>query len=834
VPTPFAERRRVGSLPKVPDTRARTFGELLRRHRLVAGLAQETLAERARLSVETIGALERGVRQKPYLETIGLLVEALGLSAGDRAELERAAARRAPSPANGGDAVAASGLAGNNLPVARTTFVGRQRELAKVEELLARHWLLTLVGSGGVGKTRLAIQAGAKLLDRYHDGVWFIDFAPIGDPALVPSVVAKALGMSQSQGGSIDEPVSQWLKRKKLLLIFDNCEHVLDPVAALADAILASAHEVRILATSRQRLGVGGEAVYRLPSLAVPSEAAELKVSEALNYGAVALFVERATAADTRFTLTDDNASNVAEICRRLDGIALAIELAAARVTVLTIPTLARRLNERFTLLTGGSRSALPRQKTLTALIDWSYGLLSSSEQRLFGRLGIFAGGFGLDAVTAVCGDGLDEVDLLDLLGSLTDQSLVVADTGGTQERYRLLESTAAYALDKLSASGARERLARRHAEYFRRQAEAADQRFGSGSTIAWLAGVEAELDNFRAALGWALTRGNDACLGGAIAGALERLWWDAGLSVEGRYWIELALAHVSQTQHPAIAARLQLALSVLFVGKRKHDAAQRAMRLYESVGDFRGAARAERQRASGLSHVGRLDEARATGARALASSRACEDSWGVAHCLNQLGLIEMSRADFSAGRDLLEQALAGMKALGDDLGTSRGLGNLAELEFADGEPEKALRLANETLELASIGRNLIHTAPWHLNACAYRIALGDFAGARRSAHEGLRLARRARRRQLIPIALQHLALLAVLGGDARSAARLLGYVNAQYDDLQMKRESTEQWGYDRLQRALREKCGEDDIKRLAAEGAAWSEDRAVEEALTA
>ena len=247
----------------------------------------------------------------------------------------------------------------NNLPLQRTTFVGRERDVAEVKELLDHHRLLTLVGSGGVGKTRLAIQVGADLLDRYPDGVWFVDLARIDNPELVASVVAQTLGMSQRQDQRVDESIPPWLKRKKLLLIFDNCEHVLEPIAALAGAILATAQDVRILATSRQALNISGEAAHALASLAVPAETTSLTTGEALGYGAIALFVDRATAVDTRFALTDTTAPIVAEICRRLDGIALAIELAAARVKGLSIPNLAQRLNERFKILTGGSRAAL-------------------------------------------------------------------------------------------------------------------------------------------------------------------------------------------------------------------------------------------------------------------------------------------------------------------------------------------------------------------------------------------------------------------------------------------------------------------------------------------
>jgi predicted ATPase len=721
----------------------------------------------------------------------------------------------------------------NNLPVAPTAFIGREHDVSEVKELLVRHRLVTLVGSGGVGKTRLALQVGTELLDDYPDGVWFVDFAPISDPELVSSVTAQALGISQQEGRRVDESIPPWLKRKKLMLIFDNCEHVVETVASLAAAILAAAQEVRIVATSRQALGIAGEEPVRIPSLDVPHAITDLNAAKVMEFAAVALFVSRATTADRSFVLTDDTAPIVADICRRLDGIPLAIELAAARVKVLSVPHLAERLNERFKILTGGNRDALPRQKTLTALLDWSYDLLTPQEQLLFARLGIFAGGFGLDVATKVCaGDGLDEIDILDLLGSLTDKSLVVADTSGERERYRLLESTAAYALEKLTASGEREALARRHAEYFRDQALAAEERFGTGSTFAWLANAELELDNDRAALAWALTQGNDAVLGGAIAGALSRLWTNAGLAIEGRYWIELALERVSEAEQPHIAARLWDALSNSSSGKRRHDAAERAMRLYISVDDARGVVRTRGNVAYALVQMGRLDEAKATIEQALPAARACGDDPSVASNLDTQATIEWICGDARAAHELFARALAAYKTLGNEFGTAVVLSNLGELEFANGRPEQALCAASEALEISLRGKNAAFIASCHTNSAAYRVALGDLAGASGSARDGLRVARQGRVELLIAAAMQHLAVLAALGADAPRGAQLLGYVDAQYRELGQEREPTEQWGYDKLMDALRESLSEDEIAALGAEGATWSEDRAVEEAL--
>jgi predicted ATPase len=722
----------------------------------------------------------------------------------------------------------------NNLPIQRTTFVGREHDVAEVKELVGRHRLLTLFGAGGVGKTRLALQVGADVLDHYPDGVWLADFASITDPELVSSVIAKVLGISQVEGHRVDESIPLWLRRKKLMLILDNCEHVLAAVASIADAILDTASDARLLTTSRQALGISGEEVLRLRSLDVPHKIADLTPAAVMEFGAVALFVDRARSVDRSFALTDDTAPIVADICRRLDGIPLAIELAAARVKVLSIPNLAQRLNERFKILTGGSRTALPRQKTLTALIDWSYDLLSPQEQKLFIRAAIFAGGFSLDAATAVCvGEGLDEIDILDLLSSLTDKSLVVAETGGEQERYRMLESTRAYALDKLIAAGERERLARRHGEYFRDQAQEADRRYGTGSTLAWVADVELELDNYRTALEWGISQGNDAVLGAAIAGALEQFWYRGGLPIEGRYWIESALERIIVAEKPQIAARLWRALAWLYSGKRTCEAAERAVKLYESGGDGHGAAVTLARLAYGLYQMGRIDEASEALARALPALREYADKVGIARCLTQQGGIAYTRGAIAEGRDLYAQALAVYKALGDELGAAVVLGNLAELEFADGHPEQALRSIGETLEIHSHrGLDAVSSAIDHNNTAAYRIRLGDIDGARASAGEGLNFARRAQAAMMIAIALQHFALLMALSGQPQKAARLLGYVEVQLNELGITRETTEKWCYEKLMAALREHLSEAEITKLAADGAAWSEDQAVEEAL--
>jgi len=339
----------------------------------------------------------------------------------------------------------------------------------------------------------------------------------------------------------------------------------LEAAARLADSIHRRCAQVRIVATSRQPLCVGGEKVVRLSSLAVPERVTELNTKDALVFGAIALFADRAALVDQSFRLSNDNVPVVCDICRRLDGIPLAIELAAARVKVMSIPNLAARLNERFHLLTGGSRTALPRQRTLAALFDWSYDLLEPAERMLFARAGSFAGSFTLDAATAVCGDGANRaLDVLDLIASLADKSLIVAEMGGGLERYRMLECTRQYALEKLDAAGERDRIMRNHAEHYRNIAREAERSFGSSPLGDWLFQVELDQENFRAAIDWALSKNEDPALAGDIAASLEMFWWHGGAEAEGARWIDGSLRAIDQDANPEIASRLRQALGLI------------------------------------------------------------------------------------------------------------------------------------------------------------------------------------------------------------------------------------------------------------------------------
>jgi predicted ATPase/class 3 adenylate cyclase len=440
----------------------------------------------------------------------------------------------------------------NNLPLQLTSFVGRERDVAEIEKLLQANRLVTLVGSGGAGKTRAAIEAGARVVDAIADGVWLVELAPISDPSLVTATIARVLDIRESTSSSPLETLVAHLKERHLLLILDNCEHVIDAVRSVAGAILRNCPEVRILATSRASLNIAGEHVSRLPSLAVPPAGKDTTAKAALPYGAVELFTDRAVAADARFALTDANARFVSEICQRLDGIPLAIELAAARVSVLSPRQLAQRLDERFRVLTGGDRSALPRHQTMRALIDWSYDLLGERERSLFRKLSIFASGFTLEGAGIVGGDETrDEIEALDLVSSLVDKSLVQAEPG-EDSRYRMLESTRQYARERLSEHGEFDISANRHLAYVSELVKRAGEEYESSMSGVAVTRLVVELEDVRGALDWAV-RQRDAAAAADLFLA-SRLWIHLGLHREAIERAKRLLTLVGDDDAPRLA----------------------------------------------------------------------------------------------------------------------------------------------------------------------------------------------------------------------------------------------------------------------------------------
>jgi predicted ATPase/DNA-binding winged helix-turn-helix (wHTH) protein len=477
-----------------------------------------------------------------------------------------------------------------DLPEPVSELIGREAELSELTDLVTTQRLVTLIGEGGIGKTRLGLEVARHLLSEFPDGVRVAQLAPLCDPELVPITVATALGLELAAGAISAESVANALGAKQLMLVLDNCEHVIGAAAGMAEALLHANSAARVLATSREPLRTEGECLYRVPSLAVPAEDTE-DTEQLLRHGAVRLFVARARAADPHFSPDSRIAAAVARICRRLDGIPLAIELAAARGGVLGIPEIAARLDDRFHLLTGGHRTALPRHQTLRATLDWSYELLPEPERVMLRRLAIFAGGFTLTVASAVAASAeFAASDVVDGIANLVAKSLVAADVGGAIARYRLLETTRAYALEKLFESGEIERIARRHAECCRDSLAAVVQ--DQTATDDWRVAYAPEIDNLRAALAWAFAPGGDAAIGVALAVASAPVWFGMSLLTECHNWTGKALAPLDPsgrgTRHE-MQLQVALGFSLMFtkgMTSEAHVALIRAVELAAGLND--------------------------------------------------------------------------------------------------------------------------------------------------------------------------------------------------------------------------------------------------------
>ncbi|HEY1680247.1 MAG TPA: adenylate/guanylate cyclase domain-containing protein [Candidatus Tumulicola sp.] len=730
----------------------------------------------------------------------------------------------------------------NNLPRQLTTFVGREAEERDIASLMDRAPLVTLAGSGGVGKTRCALHAGAAVLDKTSDGVWLVELASLTDGALVGGAVAQALGVAESPGRPILDVLISHLKLKQALLILDNCEHLIDAVATAADAILRACPRVRIIATSRQSLNVDGEQVYRMPSLAVPpaSRSTALAPADASAYGAVALFEDRARAVDASFRLDASNVDAVGEICRRLDGVPFALQLAAARVAAFPPRELAKRLDERFRLLTGGSRSSLARQQTMRAMIDWSYDLLDERERAIFRRLSIFSGGFTSASAASVCVDAtIDEFDVFDVLASLVDKSMVSPEPGtGGSLRYRLLESTRQYALDKLKELGERESAARAHAGAFVELAEELERDKETMADRGWYALVEPEFENWRAALSWTLDEKADVLLGARLAGALHPLWASV-LAGEGPRWVPLAISLAPSDAPSGVLAKLELANSALqaaFLHRAEsYAAAARALERYDALGDAFGLTAARDLAGSALILMGRLDEGEVLLRAALEDGRRLKLRRLSGNVLVALGIARDAVGDLDGARAYLREALENFRAIGAERLVTSAANNLSETEFQAGDAERALALSTEALEGHRRWNDVRSCALTLANIAAYSVWLGRFDEARAAAREVIELATEARLEFLVLCALQHLAAILALdrsgsASDAVRAARLLGFVEAQAPKISFVRGYTEQQEYDEMVDALRASLGGDALQAHVVEGAAWDEARALRE----
>jgi predicted ATPase/class 3 adenylate cyclase len=723
----------------------------------------------------------------------------------------------------------------NNLPVQSTAFVGRSQDIAQIRSLLRENRLLTIAGPGGVGKTRAALQCAADRMDRMTDGVWFVNLAPLTDPSLVASTINTVVGAGEGNDAEALDSLVEYLKSRTMLIVVDNCEHVVEEAARCIAAIHERCSHVTIVATSREALHIDGEQVYRLRPLE-PEDS-------------MSLFVTRAQSVSPRFRLTAENRPHVEAICAHLDGIPLAIELAAARAHALSPQQLAERLHQRFRLLTAGGRTTLPRQQTLQALIDWSHDLLTDIEKILFRRLAVFRGSFTLESASAVCADDtLDEWTIVDLLTSLADKSLVVADMqterpryhllesireyawsklqteGSASARYHLLESIREYASTKLHEAGEGAQLQLCHAQFFALQAVQAYRQFDTSPPPNWLAGLAPDLDNFRAAMEFSLG-GETARLGVQLTADIAPMFLRLSLLHEGIEWCERARA-LAGGAPTATRARLHYVLSMLFNNRGDYASALphalAAVELSREAGDERGLVRALSQTAQQLASLERFDEAKPFLRESLQSAEQLIDPRLFAATLRRCAFA-LPPSEIDEARAQFQKAVSVLQTSGDFAEACLVFQWWAEAEASAGNFERALNIAAEGLHCADDDDRMYLCS----NMAGYAIAARNFAGAAPLACEALERAVHARHEVAISIALLY-SSAALLESAPEDAARVFGFARRRMEALAWSGFHADRTARENIYSELQRRFDAVDLERLFVEGARWDEGQAL------
>src|SRR5580658_9656563 len=691
----------------------------------------------------------------------------------------------------------------NNLPLRGTSFLGRDQDVSRVRDLLETTNLLTLVGPGGIGKTSLSLQVAAGVLDRFKDGAWFVELAPLADPALVPSAVATALGLREEPDKPLIKTLLDFLCQRQLLIVLDNCEHLVEACAHFAASVLRTSHETRILASSREPLTIGGELAWRVTPLSAPDPRALTSVSQLTQFAAVRLFIERARFANASFQVTNDNAASVSQICWRLDGIPLAIELAASRVKAMRVEQIAERLGDRFRLLTGGSRNALPHQQTLRSTIDWSHGLLPEAERVVLRRLAVFYGGWTLEAAEAVCADdGIDSMEVLDTLIRLVDKSFVILDDQAVEPRYRMLETIRQYSREKLVDAKEVEQTGDRHLTFFAGQAEAFEPHFYSPDQVRWYAKAEVELDNLRAALEHSLspTRVRD---GMRLVTALHRYWVARVYWREANGWGKRLLA-VSGTEEstPLRADTLFVTghITNYYDPAQARNFAEESLRLARSL-DYKAGT------ADALWLMGWLDYPKLDGTAApyfeesIALAHAIDHVYGAVHAYAWYGVYKIGVGDYEAAKLALREGMVQAERVadyhaarlarregtiqtgplgGDATLLGRCAGNLGLVAMLQGDFAAAKSWLDQSLALVkgADNRNSIAESLWLQGRLA--LCQSDFGTALQYLKESLALYRTYTTSMWVTRDLVYIAILHVARDELMIAARLIGALDAR------------------------------------------------------
>ena len=864
-----------------PDQFA-TFGDLLKYLRRRAGLTQRELSIAVGYSDTQISRLEQNQRVPDAATLAALFVPALDID--DQPEwtarlLQLAAETRLDTALPPADDRPSLPVHPNNLPFQLTSFVGREKEIGKVTHLLSQTRLLTLTGSGGTGKTRLSLQAASEVLPLFPDGVWLIELAPLADPSLVPQTVAAVVGV---RGGErpVLETLIESLRDKTILLILDNCEHLIDACASLAEALLGTCPNLRILASSREAMGIPGESNFRVPPLTLPDQHQPAITETHHEFESLRLFVERATAVLPDFAFTDQNAPVIAEVCTRLDGIPLAIELAAARVSVLRVEQIAARLSDRFQLLTSGSRTALPHSQTLKTAMDWSYDLLQDDEQTLLMRLSVFAGGWSLEGAEAICGwNSLEESRILDVLTRLVNKSLVVAERHADMDaRYHLLETIREYAWEKLVETGTMQQARDRHLAYFVRLAEEAEPELLRSNQLMWLRRLDTEFDNIRVALAWSDENSSSdqaehyAEMGLRLGSAIWRFALRYGYAGELASRLSGLLAQPGASSHTSARARALSAVSTLCVWHaelvRAGVLADECLHIYQELGDLQGVAYGlyllgtvanfqnlapeplfQESLALSRSHADSAqisqvlvlfgshlqntepDRAQAYLEEALALSRDRGDVITMAGALDSLGLLALHQSNFSQARLWLEESLAIQRPLGRS-GYLTTASILAELELNEGNYSQARAYEDEVF-LVSKNAGIINTYLWtRINRGYTALQEDQREEAQSSFAEALRQFAASGQLSGVVASVEGLAALSAWYSEPERAVRLFGWADMMREEIGDHRPPIEQAAVDRDLTTVHSQIDDVAFAAAQAEGQAMSMEQAIAYAL--
>ncbi|MDE3089921.1 MAG: tetratricopeptide repeat protein [Chloroflexota bacterium] len=732
-----------------------------------------------------------------------------------------------------------------NLPIPLTSFIGRKSEMAQVKQLLVQSRLVTLIGSGGSGKTRLAIQVTTDLIDQFKDGVWWVELAALEDGSLIPQQIAKALGVQENPEQSLSDTLASWLRSRQLLLVLDNCEHLIVACAELAEKLLNVSPNLRILATSREALGITGEMTWQVASLSVPAPE-KLSLTELLlSFESIRLFVERVRANKVGFALTEQNAAPIAQICQRLDGIPLAIELAAARATTLSVEQIAARLDDRFNLLTRGGRTALPRQQTLRATMDWSYDLLSEQERVLFRRLSVFAGGWTLEAAEYVCaeeeGSGGSEENpersrrtpLLDLLSRLVNKSLVMVDEQDGAAHYRMLETIRQYAREKLLESSGRENVCKQHLEFYLKFAEEAEPRLYTAEQVTWYRRLEKEFDNIRAAMEWAQNSDNVRS-GLRLAGALPGRFV-ANVS-ERRAWLDRLLTSPdASTRDNARTKALLTQGDFCFVQGDYSIARARlteALEISRETGNDVGIAESLHSLGDVTYYQTDYAGAKALFESSLSLSRAVEAKWITAESLHMLGHVLHGLGDLVQAHAFFEESVSEYRELGDWAGLTFPMSDLAREAQRAGDFAKARSIFEENMTILEAIGNKSRIGLMLADLGYLALATSDLPAAQVHLWKSLSLFRQLGDKRFIAECLEGFAGLRVSQRYPIRAAQLFGAAEALRKATGIPVPPYRRADYAHHLAAVRARLDEEAFAKAWAEGRALTLEQAIEYAL--